>query len=100
MGSPRTIRLVSVVEGISLLVLLLIAMPLKYGLGIEEAVKVVGMGHGLLFLGLCLVLFMGLLERAVPFKVLAAVGALSVVPFGFLVADRMVRRTEEAAAPA
>ncbi|MBC2600897.1 DUF3817 domain-containing protein [Puniceicoccus vermicola] len=50
---------VAILEGISYLVLLLVAMPLKYLAGYEMAVQVVGWAHGALFiaymviLGLC-----------------------------------------------
>jgi integral membrane protein len=37
-------------EGSSFLILLLIAMPLKYIWGLPEAVRAVGMAHGVLFL--------------------------------------------------
>jgi integral membrane protein len=43
-------RTLGFVEGVSLLVLLFIAMPIKYLLGNPEAVRIVGMIHGLLFL--------------------------------------------------
>lgn len=43
-------RIVAFWEGISYLVLLFVAMPLKYGLGVDMAVRVVGMAHGLLFI--------------------------------------------------
>ena len=42
-------RMVAIAEGISFLVLLGIAMPLKYILDVPEAVKVVGWIHGALF---------------------------------------------------
>ena len=42
-------RIVAFWEGISYLLLLFVAMPLKYGLGIDMAVRVVGMAHGVLF---------------------------------------------------
>lgn len=43
-------RILSYIEGASLLILFFIAMPLKYLAGIPEAVKIVGMIHGILFL--------------------------------------------------
>lgn len=43
-------RIVAFWEGISYLLLLFIAMPLKYGFGIDMAVRVVGMAHGVLFI--------------------------------------------------
>ena len=43
-------RAISFIEGVSYLVLLFIAMPLKYIAGFPLAVKVTGWIHGLLFL--------------------------------------------------
>lgn len=44
------LRLIGFLEGISLLVLLFIALPLKYGYGIPEVSRVMGTVHGALFL--------------------------------------------------
>ena len=49
-------RIVAFWEGISYLLLLFVAMPLKYGFGADMAVRVVGMAHGVLFLAYCLTL--------------------------------------------
>lgn len=46
----RRFRMIGIAEGISFLVLLLIAMPIKYFLKIPEAVKIVGWMHGALFI--------------------------------------------------
>ena len=46
----RTFRIISMVEGISFLLLLFAAMPAKYYLGVPEAVTVMGWAHGLLFM--------------------------------------------------
>ncbi len=43
-------RTVAFVEGVSYLVLLFVAMPMKYMLGIAMAVKIVGWAHGVLFM--------------------------------------------------
>lgn len=42
-------KLVALFEGWSFILLLCVAMPLKYVWGMPEAVKVVGMAHGILF---------------------------------------------------
>ena len=47
--SIRTFRLISTLEAISFLVLLGIAMPLKYIWHMPEMVQIVGMAHGILF---------------------------------------------------
>ncbi|PIE36658.1 MAG: hypothetical protein CSA54_03785 [Gammaproteobacteria bacterium] len=46
----NTFRILSLVEGTSLVVLCFIAMPLKYQLGVQGVVPVVGMLHGLLWM--------------------------------------------------
>ena len=43
-------RLLSVIEGLSLILLLFVAMPLKYYFDMPVFVAYVGMGHGVLFL--------------------------------------------------
>ena len=87
-----TFRTLSVLEGISLLVLVLIAMPLKYVMGIPLAVRIVGLLHGVLFLALLAVAFQVLLERSLSKGRVLGVLGLSLVPFGFLFADRFLRQ--------
>lgn len=48
-GTIKLLRKTGIAEGASFLILLLIAMPLKYALGIPEAVKIMGSVHGFLF---------------------------------------------------
>lgn len=47
--SVKTFKIISTLEAISFLVLLGIAMPLKYVWDLPQMVSVVGMAHGLLF---------------------------------------------------
>lgn len=49
-NSIKTFKNVATIEGISFLILLFIAMPLKYMAGIPIATKIVGMIHGALFI--------------------------------------------------
>jgi integral membrane protein len=49
LNKVRYLRVIGITEGISFLILLLIAMPLKYFFGWPLAVKVVGWAHGILF---------------------------------------------------
>jgi len=46
----KTFKIISTLEAISFLVLLGIAMPLKYIWDMPEMVQIVGMAHGVLFL--------------------------------------------------
>ena len=43
------LRVVSAIEGLSYILLVGVAMPLKYGLDMPQAVRVVGQAHGFLF---------------------------------------------------
>lgn len=50
-ANPVTrLRFVSLAEAISFLMLLLVAMPVKYGLGQEVGVQIMGPVHGILFI--------------------------------------------------
>lgn len=73
-------RLVAFWEGISYLVLLLIAMPLKYGLGFDLAVRIVGMAHGILFIGYLITLALAGRQLGAKWVVIALV--MSIIPGG------------------
>ena len=73
-------RIVAFWEGISYLLLLFVAMPLKYGFGIDVAVTVVGMAHGVLFLGYCATLALAARRLGVRRTVIAF--GMSLVPGG------------------
>jgi integral membrane protein len=82
------LRLIGFLEGISLLVLLGIAMPLKYLAGQPAAVRHVGMAHGVLFvLYVLLVIQVAILRRWSFGKALLAL-AVSVLPFGTFWAEK------------
>jgi integral membrane protein len=83
-------RIVAFWEGISYLLLLFVAMPLKYGLGIDMAVRVVGMAHGVLFLGYCVTLALAAQRLGMRLSLLAFV--LSFVPFGTFWLEVRLRR--------
>lgn len=81
-------------EGISLLVLFFVAMPLKYGAGWEHATTPPGWAHGVLFVAY--VAAAALLARAeswsLPFTGLAMLA--SFVPFGTFALERSLTRGE------
>ncbi|CAM3927220.1 DUF3817 domain-containing protein [Paenibacillus alkaliterrae] len=86
------LRFIGFYEGISFLVLLLIAMPLKYWADIPQVVTVVGGLHGLLFvLYVLAVLNVWITHRWSFVKVALAVIA-SFLPFGPFVLDRKLLR--------
>lgn len=90
----KTFRFISLAEGISLLTLLFIAMPLKYLLGIPEAVKAVGWIHGILFIVYVVVLV--LVEIKYRWSILLFLGAFiaSLIPFGTFILDRELRKRD------
>ena len=92
MTALRHLRLVALLEGTSFLVLLFIAMPLKYLAGLPLAVRIVGSVHGGLFLLFLAVLFRAGRERRWPFRRWLIAFVSSVVPFGTFVFDRSLRR--------
>ncbi|SDH03959.1 integral membrane protein [Dyadobacter soli] len=81
------LRIIAFLEGISYLVLLGIAMPLKYLVGIPQAVRVVGMAHGILFVLFVLLLIQVATEKSWSFKKSALSFISSLIPFGTFYAD-------------
>ncbi|WP_309118747.1 DUF3817 domain-containing protein [Paenibacillus sp.] len=85
-------RAVGLLEGVSFLLLLFVAMPLKYAADMPEAVAVVGALHGVLFaLYLAAAAYMIFAAGWRLPRVLGAVVA-AVLPFGPFVFDRYVSR--------
>jgi integral membrane protein len=78
-------------EGTSFLILLGIAMPLKYAADLPGAVSVVGMLHGILFVIYLVAIANAFFVRHLSFmKSLLAVAA-AFVPFGPFLVDKKLR---------
>ena len=92
------LRIIGIIEGLSYLLLLGVAMPLKYLAGMPEAVSAVGMAHGMLFLIYCLALLQAMLDMSWPIKRAAMLFIAAVLPFGPFVVDGGLRREQEALA--
>ena len=90
-----SLRHLALVEGVSFLVLLGIAMPLKYLAGLPMAVKVVGWIHGLLFVLFCLALLRVMMATNWSFGRSAVVFIASLLPFGPFLLDRRMRDWEK-----
>ena len=91
------LRLLGMIEGASFLVLLFVAMPLKYLAGRPEMVSAVGMAHGVLFVAFCAAVLQVGLTAGWPLSRIAGALAAAVVPFGPFVLDSHLRREEAAA---
>lgn len=88
----NSFRLVSLIEGLSFLVLLFIAMPLKYHWGHPEAVSVVGMTHGILFMVyVALALMVGPRQQWSDRFMLGVIVA-GMLPFGCFVLEQKLKK--------
>lgn len=93
------LRLIGMVEGASFLLLMGVAMPLKYLAGMPEAVKWTGWIHGILFIIYGFAILAALLERRITFgkSVIAFVAAF--LPFGPFLIDRSLAKDDVAEDP-
>ncbi len=87
-------RMIGIAEGISFLVLLLVAMPMKYFMEIPEAVKITGWIHGALFIAFIYfaIEVMGSLKKKITWFIKAFAAAL--IPCGTFIFDRQLKREE------
>lgn len=92
MNTLKLLRWLGLIEGISFLLLLFVAMPLKYLYQAPEAVRVVGMVHGFLFVALVGVLVHVSVERSWSVIKGAQIFGAAIVPFGFVFIDRLLKR--------
>lgn len=93
----RDLRWIGTAEGISFLVLLLIAMPLKYLADMPMAVKVVGMLHGVLFILFVVAAFRAMLLRQWSIGRFLFALLMSVIPAGTFYLDVVLKREEREA---
>ncbi|MFZ5971501.1 MAG: DUF3817 domain-containing protein [Bacteroidota bacterium] len=96
----RNLRWVSTAEGISFLVLLLVAMPLKYYFGWPLAVKYVGWMHGILFMAYVVMVLASIRAMNWNFVSVAVALAASLVPLGPFFLDRSLKAREKELAEA
>jgi integral membrane protein len=89
------LRAVGMMEAVSFLVLLGIAMPLKYFADLPQAVRVVGWVHGILFIGFFIALMSArdALQWNVRWTALVLLAGL--LPFGPFVIDGRLRKKEK-----
>src|SRR5262245_4567541 len=85
------LRAVAFLEGVSYLLLLFVAMPLKYFADQPVAVRIAGSLHGALFLTLAALTLRAMTKRGKTLGWGARIGVASVVPFGTFALDRRLR---------
>ena len=91
-------RKVALAEGVSFLILLLIAMPLKYMANIPVAVTVAGGLHGVLFVAFIILAWEVKSDFKKDWKWLGRALLASIIPFGTFYMDRQWK--QEAVSPA
>ena len=80
-------RLISLLEGVSYILLLFISVPLKYWGGDEQYVKLLGMPHGLLFVGYIILAFLIKDDENWQKTEFFIVLVCSILPFGTFYVD-------------
>jgi integral membrane protein len=88
----KTFRLIGVLEGISYLALLLIAMPLKYFFKEPSAVTYFGWAHGVLFVSFGLYLIKVWIKYKWSFKKATGAFVASLIPFGTFILDSQLKK--------
>lgn len=87
----KPLRILGNIEGVSYLLLLGVAMPMKYYFEMPMAVKIVGMTHGVLFVAYCVLLALCLKRFNWTVKFGAYLFIATLIPFGTFVTDRKLR---------
>jgi integral membrane protein len=95
MSELKKFRLINKIEGISFLILLFVAMPLKYFAGIPMATKIVGSIHGILVLAFLYQLFSASDEAPFSTKEMGILVLLSLIPFGSFYNDKLCVAKEQ-----
>ncbi|HUS37492.1 MAG TPA: DUF3817 domain-containing protein [Verrucomicrobiae bacterium] len=93
------LRIVALIEAISYMLLVGIAMPLKYIWHQPMAVRVVGMIHGGLFVSFCVALARATISAKWPLSRAALLFVASLLPFGPFLLDRRMKQWEKETAP-
>lgn len=91
------LRVIAFIEGISFLLLLGVAMPLKYFAGMPAAVKTAGWIHGVLFMLYLFAVAEVTVRRRCSLSLAFGAVVASLVPFGTFALDARLRREEQEA---
>lgn len=87
-----TFRIIAFLEGLSYILLLFVAVPIKYNMDDATYVQMLGMPHGLLFMIYVLLAIYLKPQFDWSSKTYLLVLAASVIPFGTFYVDRKVLR--------
>jgi len=87
-SSLNIFRIVAFLEGVSYILLLFIATPIKYLMDDPQYVKLLGMPHGILFVAYIALAFLFKEQFKWNLKEFAIVLIASLIPFGTFYIDR------------
>jgi len=96
MKDIQWLRKVGLAEGVSFIILLCIAMPLKYMYNMPLAVKYTGWAHGVLFVGYIGIAYYVKIVRQQPFIKLIYAVVAALVPFGTFIYDKQLKKEMDA----
>lgn len=88
----KLFRIIALLEGLSYILLLFVAIPIKYSIGDTTYVKLLGMPHGILFVAYLGFTFYFKQEQNWSMKTLTIVLLGSVMPFGTFYVDNKYLR--------
>jgi integral membrane protein len=91
------LRMLGMIEAVSFLLLLGVAMPLKYVWQMPVYVKVVGWAHGMLFVSFCCALLFAMLHHKWSIPKAAKFFIAALLPFGPFIVDKSLKQEDEAA---
>ena len=90
----KLFRIIALLEGASYIGLLFIAVRLKYLIGIDDYVRLLGMPHGILFLLYVFLVFVIYQDMKWSAKSIIIILLASIIPFGtFYVDNKYIKRS-------
>jgi integral membrane protein len=88
----KTLYSLAFVDGVALLALVFVAVPLKRMLDLPVFVSILGPTHGVLFLSLIATVIYALIKRALPGVLALKIVVLAFVPLGGFYADHLIKK--------
>ena len=80
-------RIIALLEGVSYILLLFIAVPIKYLFNDSSYVKLLGMPHGILFIAYIFFSIVGKFKYKWGYKDFFIISSASLIPFGTFYVD-------------
>ena len=88
----KTLYTLAFVDGVALLSLVFVAVPIKRMLGEPVFVSILGPTHGALFLSLIATVIYALSKRALPSTLALKIVVLAFIPLGGFYADHLIKK--------